>query len=334
MNETSLSPTSPHAVLYVNAARQILKVRIPHCIGETMNTTQVAERDLFLKVPDYDMASGQLATPLSLHCVFLIADYGNYYSTDGRTSPILEARLIIDSEAYALGVLSKANTLHKLSYMHAKYPEHITFEITRIAKDTRKVEIEARRVARSLKTDEECLVQEVAEVFKNEKYHGSLPSTYVQSLVLISYHYPLTVPKLYDGKWHGFLSAHKQMFHLFKYSAEEIKRYNITHTCHANELRLALREHLHIMIEEDRRRDYTRHAAETQVHDFLRGVIDRHGECDSQFIMKELELHCPAYQEFVHPSFNMFERVIRAHQDKFFDVYDDPVRGTVVSLKK
>ena len=328
------APTPPCVILFVNAARQRLEVRIPQYIGETLRTTQVVESDFSLTPPQYDPVSGELETPLSVHCVLMLADYGNIYEEKkGCPVPILEARMILDSEPYALGTLSAVNAPQRVSYLHPEYPRYIAFEVTRIATDYLRETNVTERTMQVQETDEQKLVEEVVEVLETDAYRGSLSSTYVQSLVLNSSHYAPTIANIYRGKWHTFLSVH-DIFHLFKYTSEEVLHYGLMHTCHGNELRVALCRDIPIMIVEDQRRDLIRHHAECEVHDFLHQLLRTYGECDSQFLMKQLENNCGAYKNFSHPSYNVLERVVRMNIDKLFEIHEDSVRGTMISLKK
>ena len=328
-------PRQPKVYLYINGARQTLELPIPQFIGETLRISQVAERNLHPGTPSYDAETGQLADPMHIHCVFMQTDFHGYFNADaGFPIPILEGRVYLDGEPFSLGILSEINIPKRVSYIYPNSPKRISFEITRMANDRRKERMQAIRQAEMLKSSEQSLFEEVVDILKADKYRGSLASTYVQSLVMNSHHYVQAVHESFNGKWHSFLCSREDVLYLFKYSADDISNYSLQHTCHANELRVGLKKNMNSIIEGDRHRDTARHCAEKEVHNFLRTLLLTCGECDSQFLMKQLEDNCPAYMEFTHPSYNVLERVIRMNSDRIFDVIDDPIRGTVISIKR
>ena len=328
---------SPKAYLYINGARQTLELPIPQFIGETLRISQIAERNLYPGIPSYDPETGRLNTPLHVHCVFMQTDFLKTYSIEaGFPVPVLEGRVYLDDEPFSLGIVTEVNEPQSVSYVHHCFPKRISFEMTRMASDHRKARIYALKQAQLLKSPKQSLLEEIVDILEADKYRGSLASTYVQSLVMNSHHYAETVHNMHCGKWHSFLCSKtsQSVLHLFKYSKEEIERYDIGHTCHPNEQRICLKKHVNLLLEGDRKRNTIRHKAEIDVYDFLKSLLLSCGECDSQFLMKQLEDHCPSYMEFTHPSYNVLERVIRMNSDRIFDVYEDSLRGTVVSLKK
>uniref|UniRef100_A0A7S4UMX8 Uncharacterized protein n=1 Tax=Paramoeba aestuarina TaxID=180227 RepID=A0A7S4UMX8_9EUKA len=328
---------APKAYLYINGARQTLELPIPQFIGETLRVSQVAERNLYPGIPSYDVETGKLASPLYIHCIFMQTDFMQTYDNQaGFPVPVLEGRVYIDSEPFSLGIVSTVNDPQKVSYVYPCFPRRICFEITRMASDHRKAQLHALKVAQSNKSSVQSLIDEIVEILEADKHLGSLASTYVQSLVLNSHHYGEAVHKLFGGKWHSFLcsKASQEALHLFKYSKDEINLHGLGHTCHPNEQRVCLKRNLKYYIDGDKRRNNIRHKAESKVYDFLKNLLLSCGECDSQFLMRQLEDHCPSYMEFIHPSYNVLERVIRMNSDRIFDVRDDPIRGKVVSLKK
>jgi hypothetical protein len=242
-----------------------------------------------------------------------------------------EGKVIIDgTHEYNLGVLESANTPHMSNHVYETYPTTFTFEISEpSAPVAAPAEPEEPQ-----RPPEEQLLEEVIDVLESDSYKGSLPSTFVQSLVMNSPNYTQTVTGQYQGKWHAFLTAHVEIFHVFKYSSEEVRRSSMGHTCHANELRVALMKNKDFVLAEDIRRERLRCAAEQEVFEFLKALLHENGECDSQFLMKELEDHCPAYAEFTHPSYNVLERIVRMNDGTLFDVTQDEKQGTVVSLRK
>ena len=328
-------PKSPQAILYINGARQTLALPIPQFIGEILQTSQVAERDLYPGVPSYDPETGCFDNPFHLHCSFMQSDFNRSYSNETDFPiPILEGRVYFDKEPFSLGVISTTNIPLNITYVYPQVPKRISFEVTRMANDYRKEQLLSIRRIESTKSAEDCLLQEIIEILNGDRYCGSLTSTYVQSIAMSSHHYAKTVREQYKGKWHAFLCKQYDLLHVFKYTADEIERYGLQHTCHANELRICLRKNLDGVIKGDCLRDSKRHFAEIEVHNFLRALLLTCGECDSQFLMKELKNNCPAYSEFTHPSYSVLERVIRQESNKVFEIFQDQVKGTCVRLKR
>jgi len=178
-------------------------------------------------------------------------------------------------------------------------------------------------------TPEERLTAEILDLLRTDKYEGSHQSTAIQQLVANSTNYNPTMQNFGPSQgWHSYLSAHADVFYLFAYSAQEVKRYRFQHTCHSGELRIALNSgDMTRVFEEDVRRERTVSAAYEKVMHFINAMLLKHGEVDAQDMMKALTNECPEYQEFLKPSFTVFERIVRS--DGRFHINEETKEVTI-----
>jgi hypothetical protein len=310
----------PCCCLVINGI-QLIRCPMPTLERKQTYITHLADRYLMQTTPCYDQKTGRQLNPLYLNFLYVRSH------VDPNCNYPVYCRAFLDKEQYNLGRLRYADKPGFFNSITAHYPDRITFEVTLLT------EPEAPPPPPPPpRSPEQKFVDEIHKCIKNDKYKGSLPSTYVQSLVSHSIHYGVLTEPPHNGKWHDFLNAHKDLFHVFKYTAQDIQRNGMTNTCHANEYRVGLQVNRETMLEEDMRRERIRTAAEKEVFDFLYNLLATHGVCDAQFLMKSLEDGCPAYtREFLHPSYAVLERIVRMNENILWTVREEGPRGLVIT---
>eukprot|EP00760_Papus_ankaliazontas_P025622 PhM_4_TR2821/c1_g1_i1/m.33146 len=311
---------APFVTCIINGMQQLV-CPTPDSENTVHTASARAESHMNLRTPMYDLNTREQLL-FQMNCMFL---------NNGDLEGPVRGRLILDGTPFDLGLIREAHTPVVANYLVGRYPREFVLEVRKAVTEE---DFKPATVKSAEYPDvEKKLVDDVYDVLASDKYRGSLPSTFVQSLVMHSPVYTEVLMEKYRGKWHQFLAVHDDLFNVFKYSADEIRNYNFIHTCHANELRIALHSDRETMLSEDMRRERRRHHCEVAVFEFLHNLLLRHGECDSQFLMRELEANCPEYQDFMHPSFQMLERIVRQNEEGTFQIRDDPKRGAFISLK-
>lgn len=246
-----------------------------------------------------DNDTGEQITPFLLHVVYMVS---NMTSADVTSFHVV---LHAGSETIHLGKAGLAVPVIFDNIKCVGYPPFFTVTAT--------VQPPAMESPLSM-TPEEHLTMEIVHSLSADFYQGSEQSTNVQMFVLNSVNYAPTMARYpMPQSWHNFLAQHRDLFYVFSYTIRDVAEHNLTHTCRAGELRIALARYdtAHIF-KEDIQRERVVANASIKVKAFIDKMVEQHTEIDAQTLMAALEEDCKEYEEFLRPSFTVFERILRA----------------------